>query len=514
MFTEGEATARYALGDLGVSPFQGWADWRLNLLTLDVGRAEIAAAALMTRTLLACLKNAGEVTYYLSWADDVVDDHALASLGALNWLFERLRHATFLREYAIGTETKTYLFLPPDGAPVAVMWSYDLKVDRGEAEPGEVRIPLPVEGALEFHDLMGNRLEPRVADGHAGVELAGRPVYVTGRGMSVERFAALLEQTRMDGQSLRSVDLTLRLTGPSAVALTVVNCLTRPVQGVLEARVAGAAVATNALALDSKAAVTIPLALPAADGRFAATPIALSFREAGRQGETRRDETLRWFSIGALTNAVALDGDAGEWAGVPALALTNADDVVTYAPGRGWGGGADLSASCRFGYRDDGLYACIEVRDDVFSQNHPMATSWQGDSLQLYIDLMGDGHDRPGLGYDSNDQSIFVAKAGGRDQLFRDCTPEWQIAFVKPGLLATGDCAIVRQDPITTYEFRLPARELFPLRFTAGTTFGFALLINDADHDGERRQGLSTAGGPLEPHTRPERWPATILRAR
>ena len=126
-------------------------------------------------------------------------------------------------------------------------------------------------------------------------------------------------------------------------------------------------------------------------------------------------------------------------------------------------------------------------------------------------DLRADGHDRPGLGYDSNDETIWCAKIDGKDVLYRDYTPEWQVSFVKGGVIADAKVAITRKDGVTVYEIRLPPNEAAPLAMKPGTSFGCGLIVNDADVAGTRKQALTNTRPGTEPHGHPELWPLAVL---
>jgi hypothetical protein len=179
MFTEGEGVPIYTLPEIGMSPFDGFWEWRLNLLGLDVGRSELAGAAEITRILLACLKNDDQVKFYLNWRNDFDQQQPYASLGAVNFLLATLRHADFQREYQAGGQTKTYLFQTPTQQPVAVCWCYDLKIDRGDLPPMVAHMPAPGAG-WRLLDIMGNPVTPSVTHGVWSFPVSGLPVYLLG----------------------------------------------------------------------------------------------------------------------------------------------------------------------------------------------------------------------------------------------------------------------------------------------------------------------------------------------
>jgi hypothetical protein len=194
--------------------------------------------------------------------------------------------------------------------------------------------------------------------------------------------------------------------------------------------------------------------------------------------------------------------------------LDSKEAVISFDREKAWAGQKDLSARYWFGWHEEGLYVYLEVADDLFSQEYPLSNAWRGDSVQLYLDLMADGRDYPGQGFDENDMTIWAARIDGQDLLYRRVAPAWQVSFVDPGILSKGgNCVITRDEGagVTSYEIHLPPDEIFPLAMKAGTLFGFAALINDADGDKTRKQGLSNTTSSTEPYMRPELWPQAIL---
>lgn len=502
LFTEGEGYQRYTVPEVGVSPFGFW-DWRMGTLGNDLGRSELTAAALMSRTLLACLKN-DPVRLYLSWTDGDADEVPHATLASVNWLLARLRHATFAREFAIGDDLRAYLFTTPDQRSVAAVWSTSLPVDRGEKPGIDLDVALP--SGTEVRDFFGTPL-PAAAGGRLRID--GHPTYLLGGPGSAERLAAALAAGNVDGLSTTMVDTTLRLDGAAGLAVAVRNRLTHPLRGALDVAVAGKAVDRAAMDLAAKQVVEqrVPLP-PIAANRMVDIPVALAFTEEGGS-LNRREERLRRLAIPRLEQTVAIDGDDAEWAGVPAIDL-DARARMAWGAADPWKGVGDLSARIRFGWRDDGLYLLAQVADDVHLQAKSPEDAWRQDSLQLYVDLLADGRDRPGSGYDANDETFSVSAAGGGPgRIWRDYTPEWQIGFVKHGPV-DAPCVVKRSGNVTTYELRLPAKELFPLAMKPGTAFGCALIVNDADGE-ERTQALVTTPVGTEPHARPELWPAVVL---
>jgi hypothetical protein len=357
---------------------------------------------------------------------------------------------------------------------------------------------------------MGNPLAPSIAHGVWSFPVSGLPVYLQGPHGALPAAQRLLEHLQIGENGLHPVSVTSRLSGAKQITLTVANQLLRPVNGTLRYGRSGQATATRTLALAPHASTQAAVSLPAPSDTVNSTTLIADVTDPGSVPQ-HWTQDVRWFTIPPLTHPVSVDGNEADWRDVPALALTRAENVLNYLPNEPWRGVDDLSAQVRFAYRADGLYGYIQVREDVFSQTHPIDSAWQGASLQLYLDLTGEGRDHPGTGFAGTDESFIIARVDGKALIYRDLTPEWQVAFVNSGLVTNSECSITRTGQVTTYEFKLPLKEVFPLRMQPGTSFGIGLLINNADAAGQRRQALTTTPPGTEPFQHPELWPTVIL---
>jgi len=516
-FTEGEGTCPYNLPLLNASPLRGFYPWRLGPLSLDVGKAERLAAAMMCRTLLACLAHRDQVEFYLDWGEEESPVQApslgtpTAKMCAINNLLKLLGKATLHSEKLIGDKSKTYVFTNDDGSVVTAMWLYDLAVDRGESQGKILTMPiLPPDWKLL--DFMGNPVRFEKQNKKIALTLASHPVYLVSPAGSLDAILNHLDYTQIGGLGAQSVTLQLRRNSQNSGSINVVNRLPQTLEGTLAYRIDKKTWQQQPLSLNARQQIETPISLRMLDSN----PLKMSNVEAVFTPEGNRSTVSRiWqqeaMGVTHLSRKISVDGDPTDWAGVKPLHIDGASKVWTWLKQPTWHGTKDLDAKLYMGWKADGLYACIVVQDDFFSQKHDMPNSWQGDSLQLYIDLMGDGADELGTRYDSNDQVIAIALSQGKSQMYRTLPPEWQIGFVDEGPILDGGCAVVRREGLTVYEFYLPAKQLFPLAFKPSTAFGLSIAVNDADADHQRRQALVTTPLPDQPHALPELWPAAVF---
>ncbi|HCE43505.1 MAG TPA: hypothetical protein DET40_08155 [Lentisphaeria bacterium] len=514
MFTEGEATAIHTVPEIGMSPFRGFFEWRLGLLSLDAGVSEASAAALMARTLLVCLKNSDEVKCYLTWADgDFASGQPLASLGSVNQAMSLLGDARFLGEHVIGNNTRTYVFETASKNAVAAVWCCDIKVERGEIPAPKAIIPLPASG-WKLIDMMGNPQAFERKDGAISFDLSNQPTYIVCDTLGAAELNKALEHSTYGAEGLRMADLNVRVTAADAAAVNIINRLTGKLAGVVSVTVDGKNVAEKELSLESKEAKSVAFALSGfKQGAFNKAKVSVVFKESATGAVTTfEDKDFVWFAIPPAQREPSIEGDLADWLAMETFILEKKESVTNVLKGVEWKGPSDFSAAYHLGYGKGGLYFCAEVDDENFLPATTIPSAWQGDSLQLYIDLNADGHDRPDVGYDSNDESIWAAKIASRDILFRDYVPEWQVAFVRGGMLEKGKVSIRRNGNKTIYMIHLPPEEIFPLKMKPGTSFGFGIIANDSDKEGGgRRLSITNTKPDTEPHQRPEIWPIAVL---
>ncbi|QGG55653.1 glycosyl hydrolase family 28-related protein [Paenibacillus sp. B01] len=171
-------------------------------------------------------------------------------------------------------------------------------------------------------------------------------------------------------------------------------------------------------------------------------------------------------------------GGGGTW---PALLL---DDAAHYSSvGGKWRGKDDLSVAATLAWDDDNLYVDVDVKDDAHVQSWSGGDIWQGDSLQLGVDLAR----ADGAGSVRVNELGFALGAGGAVSKWRWRAPQGGSA----GLPLT-QASIERDEAArtTSYRIALPFSELYgsgALEGFAGR-LGFSLLVNE--NDGQGRAGF------------------------
>ncbi|MGG6310430.1 glycosyl hydrolase family 28-related protein [Paenibacillus macerans] len=177
----------------------------------------------------------------------------------------------------------------------------------------------------------------------------------------------------------------------------------------------------------------------------------------------------------------------------PPIELAEADHYSSV--GGQWKGIADLSASADVRWDKEQLYVTVQVRDDVHEQSWTGGDIWQGDSLQLGIDLSR----ADGSGSRNASELGFAMDGEGTISAWRWRAPEG----LPTGALTGAKATITRNEErqLTEYRLALPFALLHGTdkAFAPdGATIGFALLLNENDGAGragfiEYNRGIGTS---------------------
>ncbi|SFE40616.1 S-layer homology domain-containing protein [Paenibacillus catalpae] len=149
-----------------------------------------------------------------------------------------------------------------------------------------------------------------------------------------------------------------------------------------------------------------------------------------------------------------------------------------------WGGKDDLSAEAGVRWDDDNLYVTVRATDNTHYQTWTNGDIWQGDSLQLGIDLSR----KDGSASQNVNELGFALTNSGTVSKWRWRAP----AGVAAGAFNAADAVITRDEAAhaTVYEITLPISELHGAGYTFSQEdpLGLTILLNE--HDGAGRSGF------------------------
>jgi len=160
----------------------------------------------------------------------------------------------------------------------------------------------------------------------------------------------------------------------------------------------------------------------------------------------------------------------------PALELNHADQY--FSIGGSWNGEDDLSAAATVQWDQDNLYIVVKVKDDKHTQQFTNGDIWQGDSLQLGLDLSR----KDGANSKNVNELGFAVANNGTVSKWRWRAPENMQAGQVPNVVAN----VGRDDAqkVTTYDLKIPFAELHGpgYVFDPNEPIGLTFLLNDNDN--------------------------------
>ena len=219
------------------------------------------------------------------------------------------------------------------------------------------------------------------------------------------------------------------------------------------------------------------------------------------KNELYREEMMRIFTIlaivsvfiiGSIATAEAyeapkagappiIDGDLGDWAGVPEMILGG---ETWEANGGAWDNDADLSMTFMAMWDVDNLYVVSVVRDEAHINVQTDAGSiWNGDAVQYMVDPTGNRTDTTDVVYEFG-----YALAGANSD--EPMSTRWLQNASAPASFES-EFTVVRDNGAgtTTYEVCLPKVQIAPAVLAEGNILGFGVIANDGDPDAEGQAG-------------------------
>jgi len=341
--------------------------------------------------------------------------------------------------------------------PVTVLWS--------ERDEQRVLLRLDADRA-ELTDLMGNPAPLATALRAVSLRLTPDPVYLKGARV----LAGLGPVVRLqDGLELRPGEAL-------PAVLTITNVFDTAVKGTCTVAVPpGWRVEPGAFPFELAAGATRPVPLTLSG------PTAMTAGRATVTCEVRIGElalpglvagsAVLAVPVGTGPRQVRVDGQLSEWPAEQALAI---EDPARVVQGE-CGGVADASA--RFWLASDGeaLFLAMAVRDDWVGNLRRYSEPWNGDAVELFLDLRkGDR-----LGQAEHGDGVYQFFLVPPDAKTPDAT--WRLWQPKSPFASVLTLAGGRSDGGYTLETRIPWASFGPHAPQPGQSVGVDVCLDDAD---------------------------------
>jgi hypothetical protein len=198
----------------------------------------------------------------------------------------------------------------------------------------------------------------------------------------------------------------------------------------------------------------------------------------------------------------AVDGELSDWAAVPnPTSLNQAGQVVW---GRNsWQSPQDLSGVAHIAWREDHLFLAADVTDDKVCQTQRGYGIWQGDHIELFLDMKPDLEpDRDAFGEGQFQFGFSPGNFRTTGDPLVDCAPE-AFCYRPEGATVRG-VAVAAERTATgwTLEAAIPWQLLGIERPTAGMPMRFEVALSDTDTSEPQQESLMTASTATWVHQR------------
>ena len=205
--------------------------------------------------------------------------------------------------------------------------------------------------------------------------------------------------------------------------------------------------------------------------------------QKGRNVPTKERKILYTVDAPQLTAPLTMDGDLSDWGPMDASCTVDKTENVVYGQGT-WKGKNDASLHTMLRWDKDALYLAAAVTDDKITQVKSGKDLWEGDHIELWLDMDLEGDYEEAV--NSDDDFQFGLSPGNFGSLAPEVflwTPPLEAESVKEVSLAAK-----KVEGGYTLEARLPAKLLFATAkkkadtlFAKGRRFGISIDVSDTD---------------------------------
>ncbi len=532
-WNEGIYHRAWQVKEWGLDPHKGCSTdhWRCGTPTYDMGWGERIAAAYYARSWLVGLKYADHIKSYNGWGgtnmsiDTEMTPLALQKIP--NTLAHILGNATYKADIRFAPNLRAYVFEDEKQRPVAALWSYVPMVDRGFEPSPEAEIKFSGLNP-EFIDLMGNKVLASIdKNGCAVIPVGPFPLFIRTEAGSLNTLCSVLKNARLKNSNEFPLNVSLQLKNQTQAEIIFNNRISRDFTGTVEITSESKPVREK-LAIREMTSKSVTITLPQKISASQINKISIPVKVTEDKGGSVSKDLALWAQAALYRNKpIKIDGNGDDWKDIPSIKLSNMQIFKTSGGTRSlpvkhsYGGKADFSAEYKLAWDRDFLYLYVGVTDDKawFPAMKNDSSDWTKDSLQVYIDTLGDNGRRISKEtFDFNDYNydISMTSAKGKVNVYRRAAPEQQIAggldAPKPNMVEPGVKAAVKLTSTGyVYEVAFPRRLIAPLNLKENTFFRLGLMINDNDGKGPKGGLSNIPGKNTSPYKNPEQWPGILL---
>lgn len=205
----------------------------------------------------------------------------------------------------------------------------------------------------------------------------------------------------------------------------------------------------------------------------------------------------------------AIDGALGDWSAVVNAVTVDQPAQAVFGAGA-WSGPEDMRGVVHLAWREDHLYLAVEVKDDVLAQGQRGAGIWEGDHVELYLDVTPDAEpERSIFGEGQFQIALSPGNFGASGDPLADTKPE--IFVYKPRALALEGALVASTQTAEGWilEAAIPWKAL-GVAPEAGLPLGVEVGLSDTDGAEARQDTLLTTDSAKWEHVRARLRPMAL----
>ncbi|MFA6567470.1 MAG: carbohydrate binding domain-containing protein, partial [Victivallales bacterium] len=372
LFNEGLSFGVYNIPQFTVRITPSWSspNWHQGALSYDMGWTEKLSAAWFARSYLVLMKHNGRVISQSSGAGEYRNNYDLDSRltprayqKIPNTLNNILGNAKFIKDVSFAPKTRCLIFEDgQDKRPIAAVWS-----EYGDGDYGSKESPWATaefdKKQLEIYDLMGAK---RTFKGEVKEQVkfpvSPFPFFIKGAAGSRVSFCEAMANARLQGASELPLELSEKVLTADRVELTVVNKISRRVNGTLTS-----GTTREELALNQFEKTKILLALPEKlhDDKIIKSTVPVSLSETEKGGASVSTEfSFDGFVCRKTAVPKTIDGHIEDWADIPAIQVKNRH-IGKPAEASGVEEN-DFDGYFKTAWDNDSLYLLVVIKDRMF----------------------------------------------------------------------------------------------------------------------------------------------------
>jgi len=363
-------------------------------------------------------------------------------------------------------DVQAYAFEKSDGSVIVAMWKY-------QGSTNEMALDF-MEGSTKIIDIFGNVVREVRKEGRLAIPLSGSPLFLIVKGLGTEKTCEVISNASIN---MEPVSLALSMSEAGIISGTAKNNYPREqkVEVYPRERIAGIEPGKIPLVLPADGVKAFSFKVPDEDVKAGWRYLIECSTSSGKVSKELKLELNPCLKISSggegfqeilkMRNAIALD---------------ERKYIYPPDPGIAWKSPEDLSCVFNCAWDTEYFYFSADVVDKVFFQKSDSYQAWNGDSIQLAFDTLGNAEEN--VFQFNDDDSEFIAWLSPKGA--RIATTYSAQKGEVGNDVRDAKISIVKKDRTTEYRIAIPWKAIGMTGPAKGRIFGFNFIVNNNDGNG------------------------------